>query len=76
MKYTQLGNTDIMISRVSYGGIVSAGFYDNVSYPSEGQEASDHFDLAITLPVNQFLKIVVTVDFHSTYFPGKDFYQI
>ena len=43
MKYTQLGNTDIMISRVSYGGIVSAGFYDNVSYPSEGQEASDRY---------------------------------
>ena len=29
------------IARVSYGGIVSAGFYDNVLYPSEGQEASD-----------------------------------
>ena len=43
MKYTQLGNTDIMISRISYGGIVSAGFYDNVSYPSEGQEASDRY---------------------------------
>jgi len=43
MKYTQLGSTDIKISRVSYGGIVSAGFYDNVLYPSEGQEASDRY---------------------------------
>ena len=43
MKYTQLGRTDICISTVSYGGIVSAGFYDNVSYPAEGQEASDRY---------------------------------
>ena len=43
MKYTQLGKTDICVSTVSYGGIVSAGFYDNVSYPAEGQEASDRY---------------------------------
>ena len=43
MKYVRLGKTDIMVSAVSYGGIVSAGFYDNVSYPSEGQEASDRY---------------------------------
>ena len=43
MKYNSLGNTDIRISAVSYGGIVSAGFYDSVSYPSEGQAASDRY---------------------------------
>ena len=43
MQYRTLGNTDLQISRVSYGGIVSAGFYDHVSYPSEGQEASDRY---------------------------------
>ena len=43
MKYTQLGNTDLQISRVSYGGIVSAGYYDNVWYPSEDQNASDRY---------------------------------
>ncbi len=43
MKTNALGNTGIRISRVSYGGIVSAGFYDNVRYPSEGQEASDRY---------------------------------
>ena len=43
MKYTQLGKTDIMISRVSYGGIVSAGYYDGITYPSEGQDASDRY---------------------------------
>lgn len=55
MKYTQLGGTDIQISRVSYGGIVSAGFYDNVNYPSEGQEASDQYVAwAIDHGVNYF----------------------
>ena len=43
MQYTRLGKTEIQVSRVSYGGIVSAGFYDNVLYPSEGQEASDRY---------------------------------
>lgn len=55
MKYTQLGKTDIQISYVSYGGIVSAGFYDNVSYPTEGQEASDRYvNWAIDHGVNYF----------------------
>ncbi len=55
MKYTQLGKTDIRISYVSYGGIVSAGFYDNVSYPTEGQEASDRYvNWAIDHGVNYF----------------------
>lgn len=43
MKYCQLGTTGLTVSRVSYGGIVSAGFYDNVAYPSEGQDASDRY---------------------------------
>jgi aryl-alcohol dehydrogenase-like predicted oxidoreductase len=55
MKYTQLGKTDIQISYVSYGGIVSAGFYDNVSYPTEGQDASDRYvNWAIDHGVNYF----------------------
>ena len=55
MKYTQLGKTDIQISYISYGGIVSAGFYDNVSYPTEGQEASDRYvNWAIDHGVNYF----------------------
>ena len=38
-----------------YGGIVSAGFYDNVSYPSEGQEASDRYvSWAVERGVNYF----------------------
>ena len=43
MKYTKLGKTDLTVSRVSYGGIVSAGFYGNVTYPSEGQDASNRY---------------------------------
>ena len=43
MKYNQLGKTDIRISAVAYGGIVSAGFYDNILYPAEGQESSDRY---------------------------------
>lgn len=55
MKYNPLGKTDIRISRVSYGGIVSAGFYDNVRYPSEGQDASDRYVAwAIDHGVNYF----------------------
>jgi len=38
-------------------------------------DACDYFDLAIMLPVNQFLQIVVTVDDHSMHFPEKDFCQ-
>ena len=55
MQYNQLGKTDIRISYVSYGGIVSAGFYDNVLYPTEGQEASDRYvNWAIDHGVNYF----------------------
>ena len=55
MKYTQLGKTDIRISMVSYGGIVSSGFYGGVHYPSEGQEASDRYVAwAIDRGVNYF----------------------
>ena len=43
MKYAILGKTDISVSVVSYGGIVSAGFYANVLYPEEGQDASDRY---------------------------------
>ncbi len=55
MKNNQLGKTDIRISYVSYGGIVSAGFYDSVLYPSEGQEASDRYvSWAVERGVNYF----------------------
>ena len=55
MKYTQLGKTDLRVSRVSYGGIVSAGTYDGVTYPDEGQEASDRYVAwAIDRGVNYF----------------------
>ena len=55
MKYCQLGNTGLTVSRVSYGGIVSAGFYDNVAYPSEGQDASDRYVAwAVDRGVNYF----------------------
>ena len=55
MKYTQLGKTDIRISYVSYGGVVSAGFFDNVFYPTEGQEASDRYvSWAVEHGVNYF----------------------
>ena len=55
MKYSKLGNTGMEVSRVLYGGIVSAGVYDNVYYPSEGQEASDRYVAwAIERGVNYF----------------------
>lgn len=55
MKYRELGNTGINISAVSYGGIVSAGFYGGTDYPSEGQEASDRYvSWAIDRGVNYF----------------------
>ena len=43
MKYAKLGKTDLTVSRVAYGGIVSAGFYGNVTYPSEWQDASNRY---------------------------------
>ena len=55
MKYRKLGSTGIDISAVSYGGIVSAGFYGGTDYPSEGQEASDRYvSWAIDQGVNYF----------------------
>ncbi len=55
MKYTQLGSTGLTVSRVSYGGIVSAGFYDHIAYPTEGQDASDRYVAwAIDHGVNYF----------------------
>ena len=55
MKYARLGKTDLTVSRVSYGGIVSAGFYSNVAYPSEGQDASNRYVAwAIDHGVNYF----------------------
>lgn len=55
MKYRKLGSTDISISMVSYGGIVSAGSYGGADYPSEGQEASDRYVAwAVDRGVNYF----------------------
>ena len=55
MKYAQLGSTDIQVSYVSYGGIVSAGFYENIHYPEEGQDASNRYvSWAIEHGVNYF----------------------
>lgn len=55
MKYRDFGRTGIKISAVSYGGIVSAGVYDRVTYPEYGQEASDHYvSWAIDRGVNYF----------------------
>lgn len=55
MNYKSLGRTGIDISTVSYGGIVSAGFYSHVSYPELDQGASDRFvGYAIEHGVNYF----------------------
>ena len=55
MKYRVLGRTGIQISAVTYGGIVSAGEYDKVTYPEYGQAASDHYvSWAIDRGVNYF----------------------
>ncbi len=55
MKYRRFGKTGIDISAVTYGGIVSAGFYDNASYPELDQAASDRFVAwAIDKGVNYF----------------------
>ena len=55
MKYSSLGRTGIEVSTVAYGGIVSAGFYDNALYPELGQEASDRFvGFAVDQGVNYF----------------------
>ncbi|MBR6342519.1 MAG: aldo/keto reductase [Selenomonadaceae bacterium] len=55
MKYQNLGSTGMRISKISYGGIVSAGYYDHVRYPSEDQKASDYYvSWAIDHGVNYF----------------------
>ena len=55
MEYRIFGKTGINISAISYGGIVSAGVYDGVTYPTEGQEASDRYvDWAIERGINYF----------------------
>ena len=55
MKYNTLGHTGINISAITYGGIVSAGCYDKVSYPDLDQSASDRFvSYAIDHGVNYF----------------------
>lgn len=43
MEYRRFGRTGISISAVTYGGIVSAGFYDGTNYPTEDQSASDRY---------------------------------
>ena len=42
MKYQNLGRTDIQISAVSYGGIVSAANFDGAYCPQDDQKGSDH----------------------------------
>ena len=55
MEYRKLGRTGIDISAVAYGGIVSAGTYDDVNYPELGQDASDRYvSWAIDHGVNYF----------------------
>ena len=55
MQYKPLGNTGIQISTISYGGIVSAGFYSKVDYPELDQAASDRFvSYAVEQGVNYF----------------------
>lgn len=43
MQYRALGQTGINVSAVAYGGIVSAGSYDGVTYPADNQQASDRY---------------------------------
>lgn len=55
MNYKPLGRTGIDVSTISYGGIVSAGFYSKVLYPELDQSASDRFvSFAIEHDVNYF----------------------
>ena len=55
VKYAILGRTGLEISAVSYGGIVSAGYYDRVRYPELDQSASDRFvSYAVDHGVNYF----------------------
>ena len=55
MKYNPLGNTGMDISAIAYGGIVSAGYYDEIGYPDLDQNASDRFvEFAVDHGVNYF----------------------
>lgn len=55
MEYRRFGRTGMNISAVSYGGIVSAGVYDNAEYPTEGQASSDRYvSWAVERGVNYF----------------------
>jgi len=55
MQYRILGKTGLKVSAVSYGGIVSAGYYGGVLYESEDQKASDRYvSYAIDHGVNYF----------------------
>ena len=55
MKYRILGKTEYKISRVVYGGIVSAAHYDKTSFSGDGQKASDGYvGWAIEQGVNYF----------------------
>ncbi len=55
MKYNKLGSTGMTVSAVSYGGIVSAGYYDHQNYPEWDQAASDRYvSWAIDRGVNYF----------------------
>ena len=55
MKYNKLGRTDIQISAVSYGGIVSAANFEGAHCPQDDQKGSDHHVAwAIERGVNYF----------------------
>ncbi len=55
MNYKALGRTGMQISAVSYGGIVSAGFYSHTNYPELDQSSSDRFvAFAVEHGVNYF----------------------
>jgi len=55
MQYRKLGKTGLEISAVFYGGIVSSGIYDNITYEQWGQKASDEYvEWAIEHGVNYF----------------------
>ena len=55
MKYQELGNTGMNISKIVYGGIVSAGYYDGVLYDEYDQKASDTYvNYALDHGINYF----------------------
>ena len=55
MKYRKLGNTGFEVSAVTYGGIVSAFYYDGVEYTQYRQADSDNYvSWAVDQGVNYF----------------------